>query len=49
LDNDRKKRVATHPFNTYKEKLINNYVQVKSCMVRMEGRLIKTGGMEEFN
>jgi hypothetical protein len=31
------------------EKLINNYAQAKNCMKRMEGRLVKTGRMEEFN
>jgi hypothetical protein len=41
--------VAAYSFNTYVEKLIDNCSQVRGCMTRMEGRLIKTGKSEEFN
>jgi hypothetical protein len=49
LDRVRKKCVAAYPFNTYGEKLIDNFEQANSCMVRTEGRLIKTGRTEVFN
>jgi hypothetical protein len=49
LDEKRKKWVAAYPFNTYIEKLINNYSLARGCLIRMEGRFDKTGRTEEFN
>ncbi len=41
--------MAAYLFNTCVEKLIDNDVQARGCMTRMEGRLSKTGRTEEFN
>jgi hypothetical protein len=50
LDRNIKKLIAAyHPLNTYVEKLIDNYAQARDCMTRMDGRLIKTRRIEEFN
>jgi hypothetical protein len=50
LDMNRKKLIAAyHPLNTYVEKMIDNYAQARDCMTRMNGRLIKTRRIEEFN
>ncbi len=49
LDVERKQWVASYPFNTLVEKLIDNYNQARGCMSRMEARLSTKGRMAEFN
>jgi uncharacterized protein YbcI len=40
--------MAAYPFNTYTEKLIDNYLQARGYLMRMERRLDRTGRTEEF-
>jgi hypothetical protein len=41
--------MAGYPFNTLIERVIDNYVQARGYMGRMEARLVKTGRLIEFN
>jgi hypothetical protein len=47
LDNKRKRWVTAYQFNIYVEKLIGNYAQAKSCMIRLESRLIRPKGKKK--
>jgi hypothetical protein len=49
LDEARKRWVAAYPFNMLVGWLIDNYLQAKEYMSKMEARLEKTGKLNEFN